>query len=43
MIKTSIQKPFLRLASLAFALVIVGGAVSEASAQRDPFEKPAWA
>ena len=44
MIKTSIQKPFLRLAMLAFALVVVGGAVSEASAQgRDPFEKPAWA
>lgn len=43
MIKTSIQKPFLRVAMLAFALVILGGAVNEASAQRDPFEKPAWA
>jgi hypothetical protein len=43
MIKTSIQKPFLRLAMLAVALVVIGGAVNEASAQRDPFEKPAWA
>lgn len=43
MIKTSTQNPFLRLATLAFALVIFGGAVNEASAQRDPFEKPAWA
>lgn len=44
MIKKSIQKPFLRLATLAFALIVVGGAASEASAQgRDPFEKPAWA
>ena len=43
MIKTSKQNPFLRLATLAFALVILGGALNEASAQRDPFEKPAWA
>ncbi|MDI1242750.1 MAG: hypothetical protein PSX80_12610 [bacterium] len=43
MIKTSTQKSFLRLAMLAFSLLIVGGAVNEASAQRDPFEKPAWA
>ena len=43
MIKTPTQKPFLRVAMLAFALVILGGAVNEASAQRDPFEKPAWA
>ena len=43
MIKTSTKKPFLRLAMLAFALAILGGAVNEASAQRDPFEKPAWA
>ena len=43
MIKTLTQKPFRRLALLAGAFVIVGGAYSEASAQRDPFEKPAWA
>ncbi|MEQ1763813.1 MAG: hypothetical protein ABL984_11800 [Pyrinomonadaceae bacterium] len=43
MIKTSTQKPFLRLAMLAFALAVLGGTVIEASAQRDPFEKPAWA
>ena len=43
MIKTSTKKPFLRLAMLAFTLVILGGAVNEANAQRDPFEKPAWA
>ena len=43
MIKTSTHKPFLRVAMLAFALIILGGAVNEASAQRDPFEKPAWA
>lgn len=43
MIKISTQKPFLRVAMLAFAFVILGGAVNEASAQRDPFEKPAWA
>jgi hypothetical protein len=43
MIKTSTQKPFLRLATLAFTLVVLGGVVNEASAQRDPFEKPAWA
>lgn len=43
MIKISIQQPFFRLAMLAAAIVVVGGAVSEASAQRDPFEKPAWA
>lgn len=43
MTKTSIQKPFLRVATLAFALVILGGAANEAIAQRDPFEKPAWA
>ncbi|MEO5860482.1 MAG: hypothetical protein ABIR33_16230 [Pyrinomonadaceae bacterium] len=44
MIKTSIQKPFLRLAMLAFAIVVVGAEVNDASAQgRDPFEKPAWA
>jgi len=43
MIKTSTQNPFLRVAMLAVALVILGGGVNEASAQRDPFEKPAWA
>lgn len=43
MIKTSTQKPFLRVAMLAIVFVLLGGAVNEASAQRDPFEKPAWA
>ena len=43
MTKTFTHKPFLRLAMLAGVLVILAGAVSEASAQRDPFEKPAWA
>lgn len=43
MIKKLTRKPFLRLAMLTGAAVLVGGAASEASAQRDPFEKPAWA
>ena len=43
MIKTSTPKSFLRVAMLAIAFVLLGGAVNEASAQRDPFEKPAWA
>ena len=43
MIRTFTQIPFLRLAMLAGVLVLLSGAVTETSAQRDPFEKPAWA
>lgn len=35
--------PFLRLAMLAAAAILLNGSLNEASAQRDPFEKPAWA
>lgn len=43
MTKTPTKLSFLRLAVLAAFAVIVSGSLNEASAQRDPFEKPAWA
>ena len=43
MINTSKKARFLSFAFLAAAAVIVVSGVSEANAQRDPFEKPAWA
>ena len=43
MTKKSIQNPFLSLAMLVGALVFTGVMATEANAQRDPFEKPAWA
>lgn len=43
MIKILTRKPLLNLAMFAGAVIFVGGAAAEANAQRDPFEKPAWA
>lgn len=43
MIRKFTQSPFLCVAILAGALVILGGTAQTANAQRDPFEKPAWA
>lgn len=43
MIKKFKPVPFLRLAMLAAAVILLTGSLNEASAQRDPFEKPAWA
>lgn len=43
MIKKITSMPSLRLAISAAAIMLAGGYFSEAAAQRDPFEKPAWA
>jgi len=43
MTKKFTQNPFLSLAMLVGAFVFTGVMATEANAQRDPFEKPAWA
>lgn len=43
MINTFKKARFLSFAFLAAAFMVAGGGFSEANAQRDPFEKPAWA
>lgn len=43
MIKKLTSVPYLRLATLAAAFAVVGATAIDTDAQRDPFEKPAWA
>lgn len=43
MINQSKTARYLGSAMLAAAFVLIGGSVTEINAQRDPFEKPAWA
>src|SRR5688500_16607292 len=43
MIKKLTSAPFMRFATLAAAFVVVGVTAADTEAQRDPFEKPAWA
>lgn len=43
MTKKFTQNPFLSLVMLAGAIVFTGAMATEVNAQRDPFEKPAWA
>lgn len=43
MTKKFTQNPFLGLVILAGAIVLTGLMATDANAQRDPFEKPAWA
>lgn len=42
MMNTSILKRFACFTVLALAIVLIGGAFSEANAQRDPFQKPGY-
>jgi hypothetical protein len=43
MIKKLTSVPYVRLATLAAAFAVVGVTAIDTEAQRDPFEKPAWA